>query len=411
METLEALQKLGTAAALGLLVGMQRERAGSALAGIRTFTLMTVFGALAALLVPALGGWVVAAGLLGLAAMLVVGNVVVQRDGASGITTEIAALLMYCLGAYVVLGNPTAAVVVAGAAALLLHLKERMHGFVRALTPEDLRAVMTFVLISLVILPVLPDQGFGPYGVLNPREIWWMVVLIVGIGLAGYVAFKIFGARAGTALGGLLGGLASSTATTMSYARQARGTPDVARFAALAIVLANAVMGVRVIVEVAVVARGSFAAMIWPLASLVALQGALGFVLWLGLRRQHGSPPEPSNPAELRSALVFAGIYALVKLAVAWSNERFGYGALYGVAVISGLTDVDAITLSVSRLVEQGNVQVAQGWRAIVAAVVANIAFKGAMAAAIGGRALALRVIPVFAVICVAGLLLILLWP
>lgn len=190
MDLREILLKLGTALALGLLVGLQRERSDSRVAGVRTFPLITLLGAIAALASAVLGTWLVAAGMFALAAMLVVSNVAKLRHGLNdpGTTTEIAALLMYGVGAYLMIGHTSVAVLVGGAVVLLLHLKQPMHRFIKAMGERDVTAIMQFALITCVILPILPDQTFGPYDVLNPRKIWWMVVLIVAISLGGYVA-------------------------------------------------------------------------------------------------------------------------------------------------------------------------------------------------------------------------------
>lgn len=272
MDLESTLLRLGLALALGLLVGLQRERAASRVAGVRTFALITVFGAVVGSTVAALGPWLVPAGALALAAMLVMTNLAALREHPDpGMTTEVAVLLMYAVGVCLVVGHVEAAVAVSGAVVLLLHLKQPMHQAVRAMGEADMTAIMQFALVTLVILPILPDRTYGPYGVLNPREIWWMVVLIVSINLAGYVAAKLLGARSGALVGGVLGGLISRTATTVSYARRSRATgaaatkapegseapeaPARAGLAALVIVVASTVAFARVIVEVALVPR------------------------------------------------------------------------------------------------------------------------------------------------------------
>ena len=202
-----ALASLAIALGLGLIVGLQRESAESKLAGLRTFPLVTLLGAVCALLSRAAGGWVLAAGLLGVAAATAMGNAARLRrpDADPGITTEIALLLMYGLGAYTVLGHRAVAVVLGGTVAVLLHFKAELHGLVARLGDRDLRAIMQFVLLALVVLPVLPDETFGPFAVFNPREMWLMAVLIVGLSLAGYIALKFFGENAGIVAGGAPG--------------------------------------------------------------------------------------------------------------------------------------------------------------------------------------------------------------
>lgn len=411
MDSIDTLQALGLSAALGSLVGLQRERVESAIGGIRTFPLIAVLGTMCALLAAPFGAWAILGGLLATAAMLVVANVLGRDGSGNGITTEFAALVMYGIGAYIPTGHAVVAVVATGAVALLLHLKQPLHDFVRRMGPGEVAAIMRFVLISLVILPVLPDRDYGPFSVLNPREIWLMVVLIVGIGLGGYVAYRWFGARAGTLLGGVLGGMISSTATTVSFARRVRGAEAAAGLAAVVIAVASTVAVARVLVEIAAVAPRALAAMAAPIACLLGLMALISGGMWLMWGRARAELSEPANPAELRPALIFAALYAIVIVAVAAAKEHLGTSGLYVVAVISGLTDMDAITLSTARLVEGGTVGVPVGWRVVVIAALANLLFKGCAAAVLGGKALGGRVLPGFAAVTLAGIALLLLWP
>ena len=275
--------QLAVALGLGLLVGLQRERRDPAIAGIRTFALITLFGAVSGMLGKAFGGWVVAVGLIAAAGLVTAGNLTRMHKGEAdpGQTTEFTALLMYGIGAWLVVGpRMTEAVVLGGVVALLLHLKEPLHELAGRMGEKDVRAIMQLVLIALVILPLLPDRTFGPYGVLNPYQIWWMVVLIVGLSLLGYVAYKRFGARAGAALGGVLGGLISSTATTVSYARRSKEDPESSRLAALVVVIASAVVFGRVLVEIGVVAPGSFVELAPPIAAMLGVMVALAASVW-----------------------------------------------------------------------------------------------------------------------------------
>jgi uncharacterized membrane protein (DUF4010 family) len=196
------LQQLILSFGLGLLLCLQRERVESSIGGIRTFPLIALFGTVCALLGQSFGAWIVAAGLLALVAVVVYSNYAKTKSGEidPGMTTEIAALLLYGLGAYIVVGNMVVAVVVGGATAVLLHFKKPLHVFAGAIGERDMHAIMQFVLLSLVILPVLPRGDYGPYGVWNPFQIWLMVVLIVGISLSGYIAYKFLGAERGTLL-------------------------------------------------------------------------------------------------------------------------------------------------------------------------------------------------------------------
>lgn len=405
--------QLAVALGLGLLVGLQRERVDSVIAGFRTFALITLFGAVAGQLGKTFGGWVVVAGILAVAGLMTAGNLARMQKGEAepGQTTEIAAVLMFGVGVWVVVGSMPVAVVLGGAVALVLHLREPLHEFAGKMEERDVRGIMQFVLIALVILPVLPDRTFGPYGVLNPYQIWWMVVLIVGLSLAGYVAFKRFGAGAGAVLGGILGGLVSSTATTVSYARRSKEEPEVSRLAALVVMIASTVVFARVLVEIAAVAGRSFVALAPPIAVVLGVAAALSAAMWFWGRGDGAEMPKPGNPAELKPAILFGLLYAAVLLAVAFARDRFGTAGLYTVAAISGLTDVDAITLSTSRLVDGRRLEPGSGWRAILIAALSNLVFKAGIVAVLGSRGLLWRVGMLFGGVVAAGAAVLWLWP
>jgi len=405
----------GLALAIGLLVGLQRERVKEGPAGIRTFALIALGGFFTGVIGLRFGGLSILGGLLFLAAILSVGNVIDSRkhpDHGSGATTEIAALLVFLLGIY--LADPAneaaPAVIFTGVIALLLQYKTPLHQFVRGLGPEDVRSIMQFVLITLVVLPVLPDRTFGPFDVFNPRRAWLMVVLIVGIGLAGYLAQRIVGNRAGTLTSGLLGGLVSSTATSVSASRSARENSQRVIAAALIVLLSSSVSVARVLVEMAVVNGRNLLQTGPPLALFFLVFVALTFLLY----RRHSAdgihPDPPANPAGLRPALLFGGLYVIILMAVAAAKEQAGTAGLYGIAILSGLTDVDAITLSTAGLVDAGKLDPATGWRTILIAAMSNLAFKSGTVAMVGGKLLFLRILPVLAAVFATGLLVLLFW-
>jgi uncharacterized membrane protein (DUF4010 family) len=303
-------------------------------------------------------------------------------------------------------------VVAGGVLAILLFVKERLHTWIARLQDQDLSAIMTFVGISLVILPLLPDQTFGPLDVLNPRGIWLMVTLIVGISVVGYFIYKFAGQKAGIVSGGLLGGLISSTATTVSYARRTRDGA-LPRAAAFVIVSASAVSLFRVLVEIGVVIPGYLPVMMLPIALVLLLLAALALVIYfLAIPEEFGEAGTyPGSPDQLRSALAFGVLYGLILLAVAFVKKEFGDSALYGLAVVSGLTDVDAITLSLSELIRQDRLEAASGWRLILLACLSNLGFKGAIVLALGSRKLGRWIAISFGLAIGAGLLIIWLWP
>lgn len=399
---------LGVALGLGMLVGLQRERSASMLAGFRTFPLITVFGTMSSLAALTFGPWTVAAGLIALVGVVVIGDVAAMKDPDrhSGITTEVAILLMYCVGAYLPVGHIGVAIAVGAGVAVLLHEKERLHGLASKLTDSDLRSIMQFVLLALVILPTLPNRAFDSYGVLNPHKVWLMVVLIVGISFGGYVAYKVFGGGAGTILGGVLGGLVSSTAATVSYARRASTTPAASGVAVIIITIASGMVFARLFVELAMTAPGSISVTGPPMLIMLATLGVLSAIAWFAFRGPSDELPVGESPSELKSAIAFGLLYAVVLYAAAAAKDRFGDGGLYVVAAISGLTDVDAITLSSAELVNLGTLEAETGWRLVLLAATTNLVFKAGAVALLGTRALFLRIAGLFGIaIVVAGLL------
>jgi len=407
------LVQLGISLLLGLLVGLQRQRTESSIGGIRTFPLIATFGTLCGLLAVEHGGWIVAAGLVALAALLVVSNLLLAKGGDTdaGQTTEVSALLLYGIGAYLVFGEMAVAVVLGGAIAVLLHYKDLLHAFASRFGERDVTAFMQFILITLVILPVLPNEAYGPYDVLNPFQIWLMVVLIVGISLVGYVAYKLFGAREGAVLGGLIGGLVSSTATTVSFARRTATKPGVAGLAALVVMIASGIVFVRVLAEIAVVAPAHFGRIAPPLVAMLILAAGIAVFLYFHTRNHRAVMAEHGNPADLRTAIIFGSLYAVVVFAVAWTNAEFGDRGLYLVALVSGLTDMDAITLSTLQLVDHDRLDTQTAWRMILVASLANLVFKGALVAILGSRELLRLVAGAFGVMILAGGALFWFWP
>src|SRR5690554_2221691 len=280
----EDLITLGIAFGLGLLVGLQREKSDHEMAGVRTFTLISILGVLAGFLtrdfnnpfiLPTFG--------IAITGLMLMANFLKAKkdpDTNVGQTTEVAVLLMFAIGSYLVLGNQIIAVVVGAALAVLLYVKETLHNFIDRLKEKDLSAIMTFVGISLVILPILPNQTFGPLDVLNPRDIWLMVTLIVGISVLGYFVYKWVGKKAGMISNGILGGIISSTATTVSYARNAATNKNASKIAAFVIVSSVTVSIVRVIIEIGIVVPDKFGELILPFILLFLFMSLVSILLF-----------------------------------------------------------------------------------------------------------------------------------
>jgi len=375
-----------------MLIGLERERNPTAKAGLRTFTLVALFGTLAALLSEQTGtAWVLAGGLLVVGGMMVAAYARAPDLGDDPGTTTVAAIVLcYGLGAMVWYGYHQLAVMLAIVSTVLLYFKAELHGITRSLTRRDLISFLQFAVLSLVILPLLPNQDYGPYRALNPYQIWWMVVLISGVSLAGYAALRIAGQRHGAPLMGLLGGLVSSTATTLVFSRHARGNAALIPVAVVVILLANLMVLIRLGVIAAVVSPRLLPALL-PVLGGGLIAGLLGTaLLWRGLRSDGELPDlELNNPTEIRTALGFGLLYAAVLFAAAWLSDYAGSQGLYTVALVSGLTDVDAITLSSLRLFGLGKLVQGQVVTAVTLAFIANMAFKSGLILFIGGKLLA----------------------
>lgn len=402
----EAIQAFATSIGIGLLIGLERERQSDLKAGLRTFALVGLLGCLCALLAQTTdSGWILAAGMLAIAAMMIAAHVSDPLDtGDPGTTSVIALMVCFALGAIVWFGYTSTAVMLAIATTVLLYFKAQLHGISKSLTHIDLLSILQFGVLALVILPILPDRDFGPYQALNPHNIWWMVVLISGVSLAGYAALRLTGAQHGAALIGLFGGIASSTATTMIFARHAKENPDLGRTAMVVILLANIVVMARLgLVSFAVAPN-----IVGQLFGVLGCGIALGVVatLW-GWRQLEGSDalpmPNVTNPTEIKTALTFGGLYALILVLSAWLQDVAGNRGLYLLALASGLTDVDAITLSSLRMFGMEKLTAAQTITAITLATLSNLAFKTGLVVVVGGAALARRTLPGLAAIS-AGL-------
>lgn len=410
---LAVLQALGVALGLGLLVGLQREWADKGVAGIRTFPLIALLGVLSSLLAQRFGGWVLAGSFIALAAMMIVGHLIESRhdDMKSGVTSEMAALVIFAVGAILAVGEMATGLAVGGIVAVLLHWKRPLHDFAQRIGEGDFREIMRLVLIALVILPGLPDRTFGPYHVLNPFKIWLMVVLIVGISLGAYVIYKLVGARAGTILAAVLGGLISSTATTFSQARQTRDQQGSANGASVVIMVASAIVFARVIFLIAVVAPDVLATVAPPLLLMGAYMALWCTILFFSVRRQMPEAPAHTPRSNLKAAIVLALLYAVILLAVAAARQHFGNQGIYVVAVLSGLTDMDAITLSSAQLINDGVLAPAVAWRAVLMAAMANLVFKGLAVAVLGDARLRRNIILLFGLSFAGGVALLIAWP
>ncbi|HEY5762348.1 MAG TPA: MgtC/SapB family protein [Rhodocyclaceae bacterium] len=398
---LEFLQVFSLSLGIGLLMGLERERNPAARAGLRTFGLVALFGTVAALLGEKTGSpWMLAVGLLLVGVMTISAYVTHPDPQDPGTTTVVAVLLCFVYGAMVWHGFRIYAVMLSIVTTMLLYFKAELRLFSQKLTRKDLISILQFGVLSLVILPILPNSDMGPYDALNPAQLWWMVVLISGVSLAGYAALRIVGQHHGAPILGVLGGLASSTATTLVFSRHAASGTHLLRLATVVILLANLVVLVRLSIYGAVLQPTLLPILLPPLAIGLVLGAGFVVAIWRGLNSREDVPAlELTNPAEIRTALTFGAVYGLVLVISAALSDYAGSKGLYLVAVVSGLTDVDAITLSSLRLYGLGKLSASDAVTAILIATLSNLVFKLGIVSMVGGALLTRRVAAGFGLI------------
>jgi uncharacterized membrane protein (DUF4010 family) len=389
---------------VGALIGLEREKRKAkdddiGIGGLRTFTLIAEAGAISAWLSQRFATpWVVAGGLLGVALLVTAGYVVqVQHRSASlGLTTEIAALATFLLGALCLAGQPALAVALGIVTSAALAWKRPLHGLVARLGEDDLYAGLKLLIASFIVLPLLPREAVDPWGALRPYQLWLLVILIASISLVGYVAVRWLGTGRGTAVTGLFGGLVSSTAVTLTFARRSRDEgmgPAGADVLATGLLLAWTVMFVRVVAIVAVLVPSLVTRLVVPFAAMGgASLGAAALCYWRGGGYVGTTVDVPlRNPFSLRSAVEFALLFAAVLLAVEIARSSLASQSLYAIAALAGLTDVDAITLSMAAFARDGgDVRTAVG--AITLASIANTLVKAGMSVVLGSAAFRNRI-------------------
>ncbi len=415
------LQSLGLALGIGLLIGLERgwhERAaadGQRVAGVRTFGLMGLAGGLTGVLANQFGGLVLAAGVFALGMILAVSYwLSAQRDQSVGITTEIASFLTFALGAIAVSGYAYVAVAAGVFTMILLGLKSVLHAGLQKLSEQELFATFKLLLLALVILPILPNDDFGPWGALNPFVIGWMVLLLAGLSFIGYFAMRILGSRQGLLLTSVLGGLVSSTALTITSARFSRERIDLIHTLAIGIMVASTILFPRVLIEVGFVNADLLTDLIPPIVAMMITASLGAFIGWRldSTPESMNSELESSlkNPLELSAALRFTLVLIAIMLLAHGLQHSLGDSGIYVLAAVSGLADVDALSLSLSKMAGQGQIHAHVATQAIVLAIVVNTLVKTVLAFAIGGKQLGLRVASVLVPTVLVGLLVAAFW-
>jgi uncharacterized membrane protein (DUF4010 family) len=401
----------------GALVGIEREKSKAAsgnvgIGGVRTFTLFALVGALGALLAQVLGGaLVLVAVVLAVSALLIAGYVIQSqsRPDAIGLTTETAGLAVCLLGAACTSGHREAALACAIVVSAFLAYKEPLHGLVAKLAPDDISAGIKLLAASFIVLPLLPNTPIDPWGALKPRSLWMLVILMAALSLVGYVATRALGPERGTAITGLTGGLVSSTAVTLSFARRSReegGAGDAVLAAGT--FLAWCVSFLRILVLAALVHPPLVPSLAVPIGVMLLVTAGVAGAL---LRGRRSSAPDASgpglrlrNPFSLLQAAKFAALFAVVLLVLAIVQQYFPHGGTYVVAALAGTTDVDAITLGSASLARSGDATVEVAAGSIVVAALTNTIVKCGVSAGLGGPLLRRAALALTAVLVAIGL-------
>jgi uncharacterized membrane protein (DUF4010 family) len=386
------LHRLAISLGVGLIVGVERgwksrqESAGQRPAGVRTFSLTGLLGGVLAAAGGADNYAVLAAGMLVVGVFVIaVYTLTVREIRDFGMTTELAMIATFGLGALAVLGAPFEATAAAIVMALVLGMKSEFHHVIRGLERRELIATLQLLLIAAVLMPLLPSHAMGPWDAVNPRTIGMLVLLIAGLSYVGYFAVRVLGSRMGLMLTALFGGLSSSTAVTVAYARRSLAATSHRALYGAGIALAAAMMAPRVAVEIAVV-NPTLLAGLWPVFAVLALV-PLASVAWLSLRSPAADVEHDlklSNPLQLKAAIVFGLLLSLLFIAGRATEQSIGDAGIYAMAAVAGLVDVDAISLSLAEAASH-DLLPATAQRAIVIAMLMNTAVKAVLAVALGG--------------------------
>jgi uncharacterized membrane protein (DUF4010 family) len=409
MFDLDLALRFAAALGLGLLLGIERERKRDAelfFGGVRTFALIALLGAVGAFMERELNqGWLIIAAFVALSALVIVSYATTAARGELGITTEISAMLAFIVGALCGWQHVGVASVATVVCLLLLTFKDFLHRLARRVELADIEATLTFAVISVIILPLLPNQNFGPppLDVINPYKIWLMVVLIAGLNFLGYVLVKVLGNEHGLALTGILGGLVSSTAVTLSFSQRSRREPEMSSAFVLAIVIAWTIMFLRVVIMVGIINRALAASLAVALGCM-ALAGLLVcLALWRRRAHETGVVTAGANPFELGEAIKFGLLFGIVTIVAKAAEVYLGATGLYLAGAVAGATDVDAIALSMANRATTTPESIKIAAYTIVIAVISNTLVKAGMVAFMGAPAMRRTIVLVTLILLVAA--------
>ncbi len=390
-------QKLIIVILIGVLIGLEREHSRPSeektFAGVRTFPLISILGFAAALISSITSFWIYFAVFIGFSALITTSHVFSAKLGRPGGTSEITTFLVFILGSLVYWNFIVLAAIIAVITATFLTLKIQLHRFVGKISEEDLYATIKLAIITVIVLPLLPNRNVGPLDILNPRMIWLMVIFVGGISFIGYIFIKFFGEDKGILITGLLGGLVSSTAVTFSLSKKSKENSELAENFALGIILASAVMFPRIFIIILVLNDSLINPLWFPLLLLTFINIGVGYFMFRNIKNNKSKEMiELNNPFKLRSALIFGGIFAVMIFVSKAAQMYLGNGGIYAASALGGLTSVDAIIISLTQLITQKlNSNIIS--IAVIIVIISNSIFKSGIALIWGTKELGLRVI------------------
>ncbi len=399
MPEIDLFSRLAVALAIGLMVGIERgwksrdAEEDARAAGLRTFGLSGLIGGICGVLTEPLGPAIVGIAFLAFSAAFGAFSwLEATTKGTASVTTLIAGMLTFLLGAMATVGDITVAIAAAVSMTVLLALRTQLHSWLAAVTWEEIRAGLILMVMSFLLLPLLPNRTIDPWGVVNLREVWLMAIMMALISFTGYVAVRLFGDRLGIIVTAAAGGLASSTVTTLTFARLGREQPAAVNLLVAGILISGAVMALRVGAIASALNPALSGPLVLPLVTGSVVLGALAGLFVFGMRGKPADNPAPrltiANPLVVGTSLKLAVFIVVVMLAATLVQRVWGDAGVLAVATVSGIADVDAITLSMARM----DTPVQLATQAILLAVAVNTASKATMAAWVGGLAVGLRV-------------------
>ena len=383
---LELFIRLLVATGIGLLIGLEREHSAlqkkeEIFAGIRTFVLLALTGFIGAGLHFLISPWVFGGIMLAVLMLTGISYWITAHKGDIGSTSELAAILTVLLGALTFVGQIELSLMITVIVLVMLSTKMQLMNVIGRITQEEIYALVRFVVIALLIFPFLPDENYGPYDVINPREIGWVIILTSGVGFLGYVLMRVLGANIGILLTGIIGGLVSSTMVTWVFSKKSKEKSPLNALYTSAILAACTIMVVRVFLWVFLFNKELLVGLVLPLSILFLT--AVGVTVYFYLKDKkenvHQADMPLGKPLELTNAMWFGALYVAILLVISYANDYLGNEGIYITSGIAGLSDVDAITISISKM-SAISISVSTAQNAILIATLANTVAKFAIA-------------------------------